>query len=163
MKMVEKNKAVGLSESEESYIETIHSLIREHGYARVADIAAELSVKPPSVTTMIQKLDEQKFVSYRRYRGVVLTRKGKLLAQALENRHRALKRFLILIGVSEEKAESDACEIEHKVNRETVEKLAKLVEFVDLAPQAPPFFENFKRYEKTGRRPKQCGSKTKDN
>lgn len=160
--MMEKNKTVRLSESEESYVETIHSLIREHGYARVADIAAELSVKPPSVTTMIQKLDEQKFVSYRKYRGVVLTRKGKLLAEALENRHRALKRFLILIGVNEEEAERDACEIEHKVNRETVEKLTKFVEFVDLAPRTPPFFENFKFYEKTGKRPSQCRYKAKE-
>ena len=145
-----------LSESEESYVETIHSLIQEHGYARVADIAETLNVKPPSVTSMLQKLDGQKFVNYTRYRGVILTPKGKSLAETLERRHQALKRFLIMIGVSENTAEKDACEIEHKINHETVEKLAKFVDFVQSAPQTPPFLEHFKSYYKTGKRPKQC-------
>lgn len=154
------SKTTKLSGSEEGYIETIHSLIREYGYARVADIAATLSVKPPSVTNMLQKLDEQKFVTYTRYRGVVLTSKGKFLAETLERRHQALKKFLIMIGVSEEAAEKDACEIEHKINRETVEKLAKFVEFVESAPQTPPFIEHFKQYNRTGKRPKKCRVKS---
>jgi DtxR family Mn-dependent transcriptional regulator len=145
-----------LSKSEESYVETIHSLIREHGYARVGDIADILGVKPPSVTSMLQKLDEQKFVDYPRYRGVVLTQKGQLLAVTLERRHEAVKRFLIMIGVSEKNAEKDACEIEHQINPETVDKLAKFVEFVQTAPQTPPFLKNFQLFDKTGRRPKHC-------
>ena len=154
-------KAVELSESEEGYVETIYSLIREHGYARVADIAITLNVKPPSVTNMLQKLDEQKFVTYTRYRGVTLTQKGKSLAETLERRHQALKKFLIMIGVSEENAEKNACEIEHKINRETAEKLTKFVEFVQSAPRTPEFLEHFKQYDRTGKRPKQCKVKSK--
>lgn len=154
--MVEKDKPVKLSENEEGYVETIYSLIREHGYARVADIADTLNVKPPSVTNMLQKLDEQKFVTYTRYRGVVLTPKGKLLAETLERRHQALKKFLIMIGVSEETAEKDACEIEHKINRETIGKLTRFVEFVQSAPETPLFLKHFKKFEKTGKRPKDC-------
>ena len=153
---MEKAKTVKLSESEEGYIETIYSLIREHGYARVADIANTLNVKPPSVTNMLQKLDEQKFVTYTRYRGVVLTTRGKLLAETLERRHQALKKFLIMIGVSEEAAEKDACEIEHKIIRETIEKLTKFVEFVQSAQETPLFLKHFKEFEKTGKRPKHC-------
>jgi DtxR family Mn-dependent transcriptional regulator len=154
-------KSTGLSEVEEGYVETIHSLIREHGYARVADIAEALDVKPPSVTNMLQKLDDHKVVTYKRYRGVVLTRKGQRLAVTLEKRHHALKNFLVMIGVSEEKAEQDACEIEHKMTRETVEKLTKFVEFVHSAPHAPPFLKHFQHYEKTGERPGQCRQKPK--
>ncbi len=153
---LQRTKPIGLSEAEEGYVEVIYSLIKEHGYARVADVAAALNVKPPSVTNMLQRLDKHKFVTYKRYRGVVLTRKGIQLAETLEKRHRALKNFLVMIGVNAERAEQDACEIEHKMTRETVEKLAKFVEFVNLAPQAPPFLEHFKHYEKTGERPKQC-------
>ncbi len=153
---MESSKLFTLSVSEESYVETIHSLIKEHGYARVADIATTLNVKPPSVTNMLQKLDEQKFVNYTRYRGVVLTSKGKTLAATLERRHQALKKFLTMIGVSEKNAEKDACEIEHKINRETVEKMAKFVDFVQSAPQKPSFLEHFKHYDKTGKRFKKC-------
>jgi len=147
---MEAHRIGKLTVSEESYIETIHSLIHEQGYARVADIAETLNVKPPSVTNMIKRLDEQKFVNYTRYRGVVLTPKGKQLAGALEKRHQALKRFLIMIGISEEKAEKDACEIEHRIDRETVEKLAKFVKFMQSAPQTSSILKNFRSSEKTG-------------
>lgn len=158
---MESAEVIRLSESEEGYVETIYNLIREYGYARVADIADALNVKPPSVTNMLQKLDEQNFVTYKRYRGVVLTAKGKQLAEKLEKRHQALKEFLVMIGVSEESAEKDACEIEHKINRETVEKLARFVEFVQSAPQPPPFLRHLKQFSKTGKRPKHCKPGTK--
>lgn len=159
---MEPSRTDELSKSEESYVETIHSLIKEHGYARVADIAETLEVKPPSVTSMLQKLDEQKFVDYTRYRGVVLTDKGQLLAETLERRHNAVKQFLMMIGVAEESAEKDACEIEHQINPDTVEKLAKFVEFVRTAPQTPPFLKNFQQFEKTGKRPKHCRARKEE-
>lgn len=155
-------KTAKLSESEESYVETIHSLVRQHGYARAVDIAAALNVKPPSVTSMLQRLDGHKFVTYTRYRGVVLTTKGKSLAETLERRHQTLKRFLIMIGVSEENAEKDACEIEHRINPVSLEKLAKFVEFVQSAPKTPPFLEHFKHYNRTGKRPTQCRLESKE-
>jgi len=145
-----------LSTSEESYIETIDNLIREQGYARVTEIAVTLNVKPPSVTNMLQKLDEQKYVTYKRYRGVILTIKGRSLAKTLERRHNALKRFFVMLGVSDENAEKDACEIEHGIDSETATKLAKFVEFVQSAPRTPPFLEHFKQYLETGERPKEC-------
>ncbi len=158
---MESAEVVQLSKSEEGYVETIYDLIQEFGYARVADIAHALNVKPPSVTNMLQKLDEQNFVTYKRYRGVVLTTKGRQLAEKLEKRHHALKEFLVMIGVSEENAEKDACEIEHKINRETVEKLARFVEFVQSAPQPPLFLKHLKKFYKTGKRPKHCKPKPK--
>jgi DtxR family Mn-dependent transcriptional regulator len=145
-----------LSESEGDYVETIHNLIGEHGYARVADIATTLHVKPPSVTSMLQKLDKRKLVNYIRYRGAILTPKGRLLAETLARRYRTLKRLLTLMGVSEESAEKDACDIKHKMNSETIEKLAKFVDFVESAPQTPPFLEHFEYYDRTGKRPEQC-------
>jgi DtxR family Mn-dependent transcriptional regulator len=116
----------------------------------VADIAETLNVKPPSVTNMIKRLDEQKFVNYTRYRGVALTSKGKQLAEALEKRHQALKRFLVMIGVSDQSAEKNACEIEHRIDRETVEKLTKFVEFMQSASRTSSILKSFRSHEKTG-------------
>lgn len=125
----------------------------------MADIAETLNVKPPSVTNMIKRLDEQKFVNYKRYRGVVLTPKGDQLAAALEKRHQTLKRFLVMIGVSEEKAEKDACEIEHKIDRETVEKLAKFVDFMQSASQPFSSLKNSRPSGKTGEFSQHQGTK----
>jgi DtxR family Mn-dependent transcriptional regulator len=148
-----------LSESEGDYVKAIFNLVEEYGYARVSDISAALHVKPPSVTCMLQKLDQRRFVNYSRYRGVKLTQKGRSFGEALVRRHQTLKKLLIMIGVSEECAEKDTCGIEHKINSETIEKLVKFVEFVESAPQSPLFLEHLKYYSKTGKRPKQCREK----
>ncbi|UCD95972.1 MAG: metal-dependent transcriptional regulator [Candidatus Bathyarchaeota archaeon] len=150
-----------LSKNEEGYIETIHALINEYGFARVADIANALDIKPPSVTSMLKRLDGRNFVKYTRYRGVILTTKGTAIARRLNKRHRALKDFLILLGVPEESAEADACEMEHKINPETIIKISKFVEFVQTAPNPPPFLLHFRKFERTGKRPDHCKSTQK--
>lgn len=67
--------------SMEDYIEQIYNLIEEKGYARVSDIAEGLSVHPSSVTKMVQKLDRDEYLVYEKYRGLVLTPKGKKLVK----------------------------------------------------------------------------------
>jgi DtxR family Mn-dependent transcriptional regulator len=132
------------SETEQRYVETIHGLIQKHGYARAVDIATTLNVKPPSVTNMLQKLHEQELVVYTPYRGVVLTSKGRSLAKTLEKRHQTLRTFLIMVGVSEENAEKDACEIEHRISPETVERLTGFIEFMQSDAQAVAILKDFK-------------------
>lgn len=63
--------------SMEDYIEQIYILIEEKGYARVSDIAENLQVHPSSVTKMVQKLDRDHYLNYEKYRGLILTAKGK--------------------------------------------------------------------------------------
>ena len=46
------------SQSAEDYLERIHELIEEKGYARVVDIASSLKVRQASVTSMVQRLGE---------------------------------------------------------------------------------------------------------
>jgi Mn-dependent DtxR family transcriptional regulator len=150
------SEANALSERAKDYLEAIHNLMAELGYARVGDIATKLQVNPSSVSSMLRKLDERKLVTHARYEDVELTAKGKILGETIAQRRRTLKTLWIIMGASEESAEKDASETKHKMTAETVEKLAKFVEFIELAPQAPPFLEHFKHYVRTGKRPKHC-------
>src|SRR6266516_2456998 len=59
------------SQSAEDYLERIHELSEEKGYARVVDIATSLQVKQASVTSMVQKLGELGYLNYEKYRGLV--------------------------------------------------------------------------------------------
>lgn len=67
-----------------------HELIEEKGYARVVDIAGSLDVKQASVTSMVQKLGELGYLNYEKYRGLVLTPKGKAVATGIQQRHETL-------------------------------------------------------------------------
>jgi Mn-dependent DtxR family transcriptional regulator len=144
---VDKKEQVSrLNTTEETYIETIDALIRKLGYAAVTDIAKELGVKSPSVTSMLKKLDSVGFVKYTPYRSVTLTQTGKDLADFLRKRQRPLQTFLILIGVNKEGAEEDAFAIEHIVHFPTLDKLSKFVEFVQTTQQGSDCLQKFKNY-----------------
>ncbi|EKP94381.1 transcriptional regulator MntR [Thermaerobacter subterraneus] len=121
--------------SMEDYLETIYELIRSKGYARVSDIALALNLQPSSVTRMVQRLDEQNFVTYERYRGLVLTERGEAIGRAMRQRHETLATFLRLLGVhDEEVVQQDVEGIEHHVSRQTLERIERFVAFARANP-----------------------------
>ncbi len=106
--------------SMEDYLENIYKLIDQKGYARVSDIAEALEVHPSSVTKMVQKLDRGKYLVYEKYRGLMLTAKGKKMGKLLVDRHDLLEEFLEIIGVSEENIYTDVEGIEHHLSWESI-------------------------------------------
>ncbi len=141
-----------LTRTLEDYIETIHILQQEGGSASVTDIAMMKRVKSPSVTYILQKLRTLDLVNYRKYRSVSLTPKGLEIAQKLETKHRTLKWFFELIGVDDQIANADACEFEHFVNPQTVEKLTQFAEWVKGEPKRPLWLDRFREFQRTGQR-----------
>ncbi|ASA23150.1 transcriptional regulator MntR [Paenibacillus donghaensis] len=115
--------------SMEDYLERIYKLIDEKGYARVSDIAEGLEVHPSSVTKMIQKLDKDEYLIYEKYRGLVLTTKGKKVGKRLVDRHELLEEFLGLIGVQQEHIYKDVEGIEHHLSWDSITRIETLVEY----------------------------------
>ncbi|MBN3522348.1 transcriptional regulator MntR [Paenibacillus apiarius] len=121
--------------SMEDYLERIYKLIDEKGYARVSDIAEGLEVHPSSVTKMIQKLDKDQYLIYEKYRGLVLTSKGKKIGKRLVDRHQLLEHFLALIGVQEEHIYTDVEGIEHHLSWDSITCIEALVEYFQRDPE----------------------------
>ncbi|GAC89683.1 manganese transport transcriptional regulator [Anoxybacillus flavithermus NBRC 109594] len=117
--------------SMEDYIEQIYILIEEKGYARVSDIAEALSVHPSSVTKMVQKLDKDEYLVYEKYRGLVLTPKGKKIGKRLVYRHELLEQFMRLIGVDEENIYRDVEGIEHHLSWNAIDRIGDLVQYFE--------------------------------
>ncbi|MNB74340.1 Transcriptional regulator MntR [compost metagenome] len=113
----------------EDYLERIYKLIDEKGYARVSDIAEGLEVHPSSVTKMIQKLDKDEYLIYEKYRGLVLTTKGKKVGKRLVDRHQLLEEFLAMIGVQEQNIYRDVEGIEHHLSWDSITCIESLVEY----------------------------------
>lgn len=121
--------------SMEDYIEQIYLLIEEKGYARVSDIAGNLSVHPSSVTKMVQKLDQEEYLVYEKYRGLILTPNGKKVGKRLVYRHELLEKMLRLIGVKEENIYHDVEGIEHHLSWNAIDRIGDLVEFFEESPK----------------------------
>ena len=111
----------------EDYLEVIYELIQEKGYATTVDISSYLNVSSPSVTKMMQKLDETGYLKYEKYRGIKLTNEGIRIARNIRNRHGLLAEFFMIIGIDEETANNDAEGIEHHLHPETMKKLEEFI------------------------------------
>jgi Mn-dependent DtxR family transcriptional regulator len=107
----------------EDYLEVIYELIKQKGYATAVDISESLNVSSPSVTKMLQRLDESKYLRYEKYRGINLTNEGTAVAENIREKHRLLAEFFRMIGVDENIANIDAEGIEHHLHPETLKKL----------------------------------------
>lgn len=121
---------IGRTTRMEDYLEVIYELITQKGYATTVDISDYLNVSSPSVTKMLQRLNESGHVNYERYRGISLTESGVAVAKNMHDRHGILADFLKMIGVDEDIANRDAEGIEHHLHPETLKKLEEFIRLV---------------------------------
>ena len=112
-----------MTKSLEDYIEVVYVLIHEKNRARVRDIATTLKVKMPSVVKGISELKKLELVTQEPYGDVELTAKGRRIATMILNRHNKIREFLMLLGVSKRIADKDACQMEHILSVETMDRI----------------------------------------
>ncbi len=120
----------------EDYLEVIYELIQYKGYATTIDISEYLNVSSPSVTYMMQRLNDSGHLNYEKYRGIQLTDKGILVAKNIRERHGLLAEFLKIIGVDEDTANKDAEGIEHHLQPQTLEKLERFIKNIKKKSEA---------------------------
>ncbi len=139
------------SQSAEDYLERIYQLIEDKGYARVVDIASSLKVKQASVTSMVQKLGEAGYLKYEKYRGLIMTERGREVALKIRNRHQTLSRFFSLFGLDAESQRQDIEGIEHHLSPATMEILEDLAQFFEKNPDTLRLFEKSRQRQKARR------------
>jgi Mn-dependent DtxR family transcriptional regulator len=133
------------SQSAEDYLERIHELFEEKGYARVVDIASSLKVRQASVTSMVQKLAEAGYLKYEKYRGLILTPKGREVALRIRNRHETLSRFFSVLGLDAATQRRDIEGIEHHLSPATMDVLADLASFFEKNPEQLRVFKQSRK------------------
>ena len=115
------------NESSENYLETILVLRNRHGSVHAIDIANELSFSKPSVSVAMKQLRENGYVEMTDGNFLLLTDKGREIAQRMYERHTLLTDWLVFLGVDRKTAAADACRIEHVVSQESFEKIREHV------------------------------------
>ena len=94
-------------------------LLEKKGYARSIDIAVGRNVTKPSVSVAMKKLRENGYIRMSSDNLISLTDKGYAIARKIYDRHQALTRYLLQLGVPEKIAKEDACRIEHDLSEES--------------------------------------------
>ncbi len=128
----------------QEYIEVIRELEKENTVARVKDIAARRGVSRSSVSLVLNQLRKKKLIFHEHYSHVTLTQKGRYMAEILDNRHQLIKQFLVLmLGLPEEIAETDACKFEHIVSKETINAIDRFLFAYENCPMDVPAFSEW--------------------
>ncbi|MDR3275779.1 MAG: metal-dependent transcriptional regulator [Treponema sp.] len=116
-----------MTQSLEDYLEMV-SFLADEGPVRVTNIAARLGVSKPSVLRALKTLEEQGLLTHERYQGVVLSERGETASADIRGRHWALTSFLTdVVGVGPVAAEKDACQMEHFLSPETLQKMKAMI------------------------------------
>ncbi len=128
----------------EEYLEAILDIQeKEKRTVRTGDVAKRLNVRPSSVTEMFIKLREMGYVDYVPYRGVVLTPKGREIAEKIKKYYRVFEKFFEYLGVNKEKAVELSCELEHHVDDDVLERVCRFISGVCNLCDECEFKENF--------------------
>lgn len=115
------------SESQEMYLATIYMLQKKNGIVRLTNVAEERGYSKASVHNAMERLADIGYIKF--YRGkITLTKIGLLKAQDIEQKHKTIVDALKLIGVNDDRAEENACRMEHVITDDVADHLKRYVE-----------------------------------
>ncbi|MDX1747978.1 MAG: metal-dependent transcriptional regulator [Halobacteriales archaeon] len=130
-----------LSAVMEDYLKAIYELQERGDGERVTTsaIAARVDVTPPTVTSMLEKLEGRELIEREKYKGVRLTPRGETVALEVIRHHRLLEAYLtqaLDYDWSEVHDEADA--LEHHISEEFEQRIADVLGDPTVDPHGDP-------------------------
>ena len=119
---------MGIHESGEMYLETIHVLLKKNGAVRSVDISEYMGYSKPSISRAVGLLKKQGYITVDAGGYITLTGTGIEVANKIYERHNVLSNLLIALGVDQETAAEDACRLEHAISDQSFEAIKKHLE-----------------------------------
>lgn len=123
-----------VSMSHEDYLEAIVMLGGSQTQSvRSVDIAAKMGVSKASVSKAVTSLKNSGMLEQPYYGDITLTDDGYAYGCAVLKRHEMLTRFLTeKVGLSKQVAEEEACQMEHAISDESLQKWLAYFEKIGL-------------------------------
>lgn len=110
---------MAIHKSGEDYLEAILIIKNKKGKVKSTDVASFLNYSRPSVCNAVDLLQKDGFLIMDDRKHLELTPKGLIIAKKMYDRHCFLTDLLKNIGVDEETAEKESCQIEHILSETT--------------------------------------------
>lgn len=105
------------SRAVQDYLKAIHSLDGADRMVSPLDIARRLQVRPPSVTGMLKRLADARWIDYELGTGARLTEAGVAEARRVIRRHRLVELFLTrVLGLDWSEVDAEAEALEHAIS-----------------------------------------------
>jgi DtxR family Mn-dependent transcriptional regulator len=126
--------------STENYLKTIYHLSAANpGGVSTKDISEAISLSKASVTDMVMKLAKSGYVSYQKYKGVVLSKKGEKAALKIIRRHRVWEVFLVKdLKFNWDEVHEVAEQLEHIASPLLIDRLDEFLGHPQFDPHGDP-------------------------
>ena len=126
--------------SEENYIKAILSInLEKNSIVSTNEIAKILETSAASVTEMIKKLQDKKLVIYEKYKGVKLSKAGRIKAFEILRKHRLWETFLVnKLDFSWGEVHDVAEQLEHIKSEKLTDKLDHFLNYPKFDPHGEP-------------------------
>lgn len=126
-------------ESVEMYLKTIAELSDGVTPVGIPQLAERLDVTAVSANEMVKRLSKQGFLEHVRYKGVILTEKGRTTAHHVMRRQRLWECFLVdHLQLNWAGAYESACRLEHATSAVVAEALANFLGQPAYCPHGNP-------------------------
>ena len=124
----------------EDYLKAIYVLQVEHGPpVSTSAIAEYLGKTPPTVTSMVGKLEDHGLVDREKYKGVELTTEGETVALEVIRHHRLLETYLTeQLDYSWSEVHDEADRLEHHISEEFERRVAEALDYPTVDPHGDP-------------------------
>ena len=132
VKKINPHDLSDIPESYQRYLDEIYSITykkKKGGWVSNKEIAEALSVKPASVSGMLEKLKARGLIQWEQRKSIRLTKQGKEIAEHLTNVHSSLNDFFEKVLKLEDKelVNTLSCQIEHHITEEVKDSLDKFL------------------------------------
>ncbi|HXX14256.1 MAG TPA: metal-dependent transcriptional regulator [Candidatus Eremiobacteraceae bacterium] len=139
------------SVSQEDYLKAIFEMLEEDQVAISARLAEELDVTPPAVTAAVKRMARDGHVKVQRGGHILLTPKGRKVAEHLMLRHHLAEMLLTeVIGLPWAKSHAEAERMEHTISPEVEALLQKRFASHKTCPHGVPLSGGVSQLRKQG-------------
>lgn len=129
----------GPTEKMREYLEVIYYLAARYEPVISARLAEWMHVTPPTVTNIVQRMEDRGYIIRDSHGEISLTDEGYILAEAMVKRHRVLERFLVdVMGVPWHMIHEEAVRLEHALSPILEARIEALVGQSTTCPHGNP-------------------------
>jgi DtxR family Mn-dependent transcriptional regulator len=124
----------------EDYLKAIYVLEREDGPpVKTSEIAEHLGVTAPTVTSMVENLEERGLLEREKYKGVDLTKEGETVALEVIRHHRLLEAYLAEhLNYDWDEVHDEADALEHHISEEFERRISAALDDPATDPHGDP-------------------------
>ncbi len=126
------------SESVENYLKAIYKL-QGDDWVSTSEIAQRLGISSPSVSRMMKRLSQRKWVRHSPYKGVRLTSEGRRQALRVVRNHRILEAYFSeVLGMPWDRVDREVERLEHVVSDDLINRMEEALGFPKHDPHGSP-------------------------